>query len=251
MKFIQRLIAALFPTAQLHNSRTVRYAFSFLFLFATVLGMAAVATKSTSSVRIVSNATTVEEGSTFSIDVLVYASVPVNAVDISLAFPTGQVEVLGIDKGESVLTLWTEDPHVEGNTVILRGGTYKKGFVGEHKIATIKVKAKSTGVAKFLTSNVKLLAGDGKGTDVTADVTNAIASTDIVPVGDMPAVTVKGSVAVVVATDIDGDGQISLRDISSFMASFATRDVTYDFNNDGAMTIRDFSILLSAYFTHR
>ncbi len=251
MKIFQRLLATVFPTAVLHNSRTVRYAFSFLFLFATVLGMAAVATKGTSSVRVVSSTTAVEEGSTFSVDILVYASVPVNAVDLTLSFPADQVEILGIDKGESVITLWTEDPHVEGNTVIMRGGTYKKGFIGEHKIATIKVKAKAAGVAKFLTSNVKLLAGDGKGTDVAADTSTAIASTDIVRPGELPAVTVKGNVAVIVATDVDGDGQITLRDISSFMASWASKDVTYDFNNDGIMSFRDFSIILADYFSNK
>jgi hypothetical protein len=251
MKFFQRLIATVFPSMLLRNSRTVQYAFSFSFflLFASVLGMAAVGTKSTSSVRIVSDATTVEEGATFTIDVLVYASVPVNAVDVTLSFPTNQVEILAINKGESVITLWTEDPRVEGGSVILRGGTYKKGFVGEHRIVSLSVRAKSAGEAKFLTSNVKLLAGDGKGTDVTADISKAIARTDIVPVGSLPAVTVKGNVAVIVATDVDGDGQISLKDISSFMASWTTRDVTYDFNNDGVMTFRDFSILLADFFT--
>jgi hypothetical protein len=248
---MRRLLAALFPTLQLHNSRTVRYAFSFLFLFATILGMAAVATNTGSAIRITSSATSVEEGQTFSIDISVYASQPVNAVDLAVSFDPNQVEVLGIDRGQSVLTLWTEDPRVDGSSIILRGGTYKKGFVGEHKIATINVKAKATGITKFLMSNVRLLAGDGKGSDVSADTSNAVVSTDIVAVGDLPATTMKGNGTVLVATDVDGDGQISLRDISSFMASWATRDVTYDFNNDGVMSFKDFSILLSDYFTHK
>ena len=251
MKYLRQLCAVLFPTLQLRNSRTVRYAFSFLFLFATVLGMAAVATKSASSVRLVSTATSVEEGSAFSVDVFVYASVPVNAVDIILSFPADQVEVLGIDKGESVITLWPEDPHVEGSNVILRGGTYKKGFVGEHKIATIKVKAKAAGEAKFLTSAVRLLAGDGKGSDVGVDNSTAMVQTAIVHPGEAPAVTVAGKVAVIVATDVDGDGRVSLTDISAFMASWAIQGATYDFNNDGVMSLSDFSILLSDYFTHK
>lgn len=251
MKFIQRLIATVFPTAQLHNSRTVRYAFSFLFLFATVLGMAAVGTKITSSVSLVSSASTVEEGQVFSVTVLVFAAVPVNAVDLTITFPATQVEVLGIDRGESVLTLWTEDPHVEGSSVIMRGGTFKKGFVGEHKIATIKVKAKAAGLAQFLAGNVKLLAGDGKGSDVTADVSAAIAKTNIYTAGQIPASSLVANARLVLVTDIDGDGAVSLRDISSFMASWAGVGAKYDFNNDGAMTFRDFSILLSDYFTHK
>lgn len=252
MKFLKQLLVAVFPTSQLHNSRTVRYAFSFsfLFLFATVLGMAAVTTKSGSLVKIVTNQNSVEQGQAFSIDVLVYASQPINAVDLSVTFPPDQVEILGIDKGESVITLWTEDPHVEGSAVIMRGGTYQKGFIGEHKIATIKARAKATGQAKFIAGSVKLLAGDGKGSDVEAE-TAAVAETTIVPVGELPAAAFKGTGAVVVVTDIDGDGVISLRDISSFMASWAGNGATYDFNNDGAMTFRDFSILLADYFTRK
>lgn len=249
MKFLKRLLVAIFPTSQLHNSRTVRYAFSFLFLFAAVLGMAAVASKSGSAVLITTEQSSVEVGTVFSVDVLVYASTPVNAVDLSVTFPLEQVEILGIDRGESVITLWTEDPHVEGNTVIMRGGTYKKGFVGEHKIATIQVKAKASGQAKFLTSNVKLLAGDGKGTDVAADMSKATAAKDIVLPGALPpASAITGNVAVILATDVDGDGQVSLRDISAFMAGWATRETQYDFNNDGMMSFRDFSILLADYF---
>lgn len=251
MKFIWRCITALFPTLQAHNSRTVRYAFSFMFLFAAILGMAAVSTTSGSAIHIISNQSLVEKGKLFTVDVYVYASQPINAVDISVTFSPDQVEIMGIDRGQSVITLWTEDPHIVGNTITMRGGTYAKGFVGEHKIATLQVKAKATGEAKFLTSAVKLLAGDGKGSDVPANTTDAIASTKIVLPGELPPVTLKGSTTVMVATDVDGDGTITLRDISSFMASWASHDVTYDFNNDGKMSFSDFSILLSDYFTHK
>ena len=91
----------------------------------------------------------------------------------------------------------------------MRGGTYQKGFIGEHKIATIKARAKATGQAKFIAGSVKLLAGDGKGSDVEAE-TAAVAETTIVPVGELPAAAFKGTGAVVVVTDIDGDGVISL-----------------------------------------
>jgi hypothetical protein len=252
MKFLKRFLATVFPTSQLHNSRTVRYAFSFsfLFLFATVLGMAAVTTKSGSSVRIITDQSFVEQGSVFSVDVFVYASQPVNAVDLAISFPADQVDILGIDRGESVLTLWTEDPHVEGSAVVLRGGTYKKGFVGEHKIATINARAKTTGQAKFIAGSVKLLAGDGLGSNVEAD-TSSVAETAIVPVGGVPAASLKANGTVVVVTDVDGDGGVTLRDISSFMASWTGNGSKYDFNNDGAMTFKDFSIILADYFTRK
>ena len=248
MKFLKQITKFLFPTLLLRNSPTVRYAFSFLFLFAAIVGVAAVASKESSYIRVVTSQASVLEGDQFSIDVFVYANVPVNAVDISIAFPPGQVSILGIDKGESVITLWTEEPHVEGDLVILRGGTYKKGFVGEHRIATINVKATAAGKAEFFTNAVKLLAGDGKGSDVKADTTRGTVLTAIAPVGSERPNEIKFAGTALFVTDIDGDGAVSLKDISSFMASWASKDAQYDFNNDGAMTFRDFSIILADFF---
>jgi hypothetical protein len=252
MKLLKRFLRTVFPTSQLHNSRTVRYAFSFsfLFLFATVLGMAAVVTKSGSSVKIIADQSAVELGQVFSVDVYVYASQPINAVDLSVVFPADQVEILGIDRGESVITLWTDDPHVEGSSIIMRGGTYKKGFVGEHKIATINARAKTTGLVTFVIGTVKLLAGDGLGSSVDAD-TSTVAITTVVPVGQLPLAATKGNGNAIVVTDIDGDGAVSLKDISSFMASWSGSGGKYDFNNDGVMTFKDFSIILSDYFLHK
>ena len=56
------------------------------------------------------------------------------------------------------------------------------------------------------------------------------------------------NVAIKIITDIDGDGKVSLKDISAFMAAWANKDVSYDFNGDGKMTFRDFSIILADFF---
>ncbi len=251
MSLVRRALIKVFPTLGLKNSPTVRYAFSFLFVFAAIASIAAVSGTKGSYIKVVSSETNVEIGSTFSLDVFVFADAPVNAVDISLAYPLGQVEVLGIDKGNSVITLWTEEPFVSNDKVILRGGTFKRGFVGEHKIATINVKAKTAGSAQFFAGEVKLLAGDGKGTAINADISRAKITTQVFALGAKPAdgTTLEGSVGFAVVTDIDGDGEVSLRDISSFMANWTSRQQKFDFNNDGQMTFRDFSILLSDYFT--
>ena len=251
MKFFRRALNKVFPTLGLRNSSTVRYAFSFLFVFAAIASIAAVATTNGSYIKTVSSAAAVEVDTKFALDVYVYADAPINAVDISLLYPSDQVEVLGIDKGESVITLWTEEPFVKDGAVFLRGGTYKRGFVGEHKIATVNLKAKTAGSAQFLAGEVKLLAGDGKGTSVKADTTRAKIVTAIFAAGEKPpqTTTLEGAVSFVVVTDIDGDGAVSLRDISSFMANWASRAQKFDFNNDGQMTFRDFSIILADYFT--
>ena len=248
MNPLRHILRYVFPTATLRNSVTVRYAFSFLFLFAALVGMATVVGKDGTYIKIITPNTTVESGTVFPVDVYVYAATPVNAVDISVSFTASQIEILGIDKGESVITLWTEEPSVKGGSVILRGGTYKRGFVGEHKIATINAKALTTGNAEFIINNVKILAGDGKGTEIATDLTRGKIITTITKPGESSGITLQGDGAIVVITDIDGDGTVSLRDISSFMASWANKDTAYDFNGDGNMTFKDFSIILADFF---
>jgi len=250
MKFLRSVIALIFPTAVLRNSATVHYAFSFMFIFATILGMAAVVSTNESTIKIVSSSDVVERGKQFSVDVIVRAITPVNAVDIQVAFPADQIEVLGIDRGESVLTLWTADPKVENGIVYLQGGTYQRGFIGEHKIATINVKALKNGQATFIPKTIKLLAGDGKGTQIPVKTDGGTFKTAIYDPGTTPPQpsTLKATGEVLVVTDIDNDGKVTLRDISSFMASWTGGGAIYDFNNDGQMTFRDFSIILADFF---
>ena len=251
MKFFRRVLNKVFPTLGLKNSPTVRYAFSFLFVFAAIASIAAVSSSKGSYVKVVPSANMVEVGTQFTLEVYVFADAPINAVDLSVLYPEAQVEVLGIDKGESVITLWTEEPNVKDGAVILRGGTYKRGFVGEHKIATINLKAKTAGSAQFLAGTVNLLAGDGKGTSVKADTSRAKITTNVYAAGEKPAgnMTLEGEVSFLVITDIDGDGAVTLTDISSFMANWTSQERKFDFNNDGQMTFRDFSIILFDYFT--
>ena len=52
-----------------------------------------------------------------------------------------------------------------------------------------------------------------------------------------------------IITDMDGDGKVDLKDISTFMAAWFTKAKTYDFDGDGRMTFRDFSIILADSFT--
>ena len=243
VNFFKKYFPFLFP----RNYRTVHFAFSLMFLLVGFLGMAAVVTKDSSYIKITTSANQIEAGSLFSVDVFAYASTPVNAVDIAVTFPNEFVEVLGIDRGESVITLWTKDPYVKNGTVYLEGGTYRKGFIGEHKIATLKLKAKMTGKAEFLVTNAKLLAGDGKGTEVAVSDTLANASAYIYDTGTDPK-TINATANTILLTDVDDDGTVTFNDISAFMVSWLSGGPRYDFNNDGRMSFNDFSILLAVYF---
>jgi hypothetical protein len=233
------------------RSSTVRYAFPMVALLAAMLGLGAVSTSQESSIRLEPSVGTVRDGQPFSVSVYVSAHVAVNAVDIEVTIPPN-IEVTGIDRGESVITLWTVDPKVEGNKVILRGGTFRKGFIGEHLIATINAEARDSGLAEFKVTNALLLAGDGAGTTVSFDENTEGAKLYIANAdgsfAEGMSVDTEGAVATIVITDIDGDGQVSLGDVSRFMVAWGSRTVLYDFNNDNRMNFKDFSIILSDVF---
>ena len=216
--------------------------------FAALLGAAAITSSDTSYVRLESSQTSIESGERFSIDVYARSHVPVNAVDITLAFDKESVQVLEVDRGQSVLTIWTEDPIIKANKVILRGGTFRKGFLGEHKIATIDLQALNTGLGTFEATDVVLLAGDGSGTPVK--VSEALDSSVSVFIYDenTDPETIAVNVKVKILTDINGDGKVTLTDISAFMAAWNSKAALYDFNSDGRMTFRDFSIILADFF---
>jgi hypothetical protein len=233
----------------------VRYAFPLVFAVAALLGAAAVITSGKSYIHIESSMSSLHAGEIFQIEVYAYAHVAVNAVDISLEFPKEQIEIQGIDTGESVITLWTQEPYVENNKVILRGGTFRRGFRGDHLIATINARAIETGLAQVSVQNVQLLAGDGTGDQVAVTKSDENSTTLYIEDAGTGAlasqeggVNLQATAAIVLITDIDGDGTVTLSDISRFMAAWANRTVTYDFNGDGKMSFRDFGIILADSF---
>lgn len=227
---------------------TVRYMFPILMGFGVVMAANTIVSENSSYIRLESDKRTIEAGDSFSLDVYAFAHVPVNAVDITLRFNKDDVEIISVDRGQSVLTIWTEDPIIERDRVILRGGTFRNGFLGEHKVATIEMQANQTGPSEFSVADVLLLAGDGQGTPVSlAETTDSKVNLYIYDENTAPE-DIGIDVRVKILTDIDGDGRVTLRDISAFMAAWTSRGKVFDFNNDGRMTFRDFSIILASYF---
>jgi hypothetical protein len=226
---------------------TVRFMFPVVLGFAVILGAQAISSQS-SYIRLEADTTTIRAGDRFSLEVYAYAHVAVNAIDISLTFNPNNVEVIGVDKGQSVLTIWTEEPKIESDKVILRGGTFRRGFIGEHKIATINLLAKNTGQTTFGTGDVMLLAGDGRGTPVSvSEIKDSKLSLYVYDESENPD-DIAVDIEVNLLTDLDGDGKVSLSDISAFMGAWASKSQNFDFNGDGRMTFRDFSIILASFF---
>ncbi len=233
------------------DTTSVRYMFPVVIGGLAFLAASVITSGDVSYIRLESSVKTIEAGERFSLSVYAYAHVPVNAVDITLQFDPRSVQVLGVDRGESVITLWAEDPKVSTNLITLRGGTFKRGFLGDHLVAIVELQAITTGQTLFKANEVILLAGDGTGSGVaTGEALDSSTSVFIFDDSTDPT-SIAAAIGVSVVTDIDGDGAVSLRDISIFMASWAAKDRMLDFNGDGRMTFRDFSILLSDYFFAR
>ncbi len=236
----------LYPTYyRSRERRTVKYAFPLMAVTALFTGLAAVVTQNASYITIETQPATIEEGNTFMIEVKAYAHTPVNAVDITLTYPESQMKIEGIDKGTSVITLWAQEPYAEKGKVYLRGGVFQKGFLGEHTIARIRARATQSGLAYVDVDSVSLIAGDGTGNEVKIEKVSE-SKTKITVINTEG--SLKSSVSVAIVTDLDGNGDVDLSDISAFMSAWLTRAKVYDFNSDGRMTIRDFSILLADSF---
>lgn len=235
----------LFPRATRGQFVTVRYAFPLVIVATIFASLASVVTNNESYVTIKTNVETVTRDQEFFIEVLTTTHVAVNAVDLTISYPEDKVSVLGIDTGTSVITLWAEEPYASGGKIYLRGGTFRKGFIGEHPIARIRVKANESGSARVFVSDSQLVAGDGKGSSVQVSDSSKN-EVRIAILGENGKITGEATLAII--TDTNGDGKVDLSDVSAFMAAWFTRGKTFDFNGDGHMTFIDFSILLADSF---
>lgn len=246
IRMFNKLIALLFPRASHLQIRTVRYAFPVVVASSLVFALASIIGTNQSYITISANTDTVSEGEVFYIDVKVNAHIPVNAIDVVLDYPTDEINVTSVDTGTSVITLWTEQPYAKDGKIYLRGGTFRKGFVGLHTVARIKAVGTKSGSAKFYVADSVLVAGDGKGTNVPVTEDDE-ENTFVIAINPVDG-KIKDKRALVLISDLNGDGDVDMSDITSFMKSWFIKDKTYDLNGDGKMTFRDFSILLAQSF---
>ncbi len=243
---IHALLQFLFGDISSRQYRTVRYAFHIIILSAIVAGLANVSSTNQSYITLTPSKKTVAEGEEFSIDVIATVHVPVNAVDLVVSYPESKVSIQGIDTGTSVITLWTQEPYAENGSVYMRGGTFRKGFIGEHTIARINAKAVQKGDVSIFVKDSQLVAGDGEGSVVSVSENQSSDEAQIIVMGEDGNIT--GEAELSIMTDTDGDGDVDIVDVSAFMSAWFTKEYTYDFNNDGKMTFRDFSIILADSF---
>lgn len=249
MNYLKIIADWLFPW-RAHRHITIRSAFPLLVTLTAVFGLTASLTSEHTKILIEVDKERFYQDEQIVIDVYIVATVAVNAVNIAVAIPE-QLKVESIDTGNSVITLWTEPPSFKNGLVRLSGGTYRRGFIGKHKIATIKARAVTTGVAFVALQQQEAYAGDGTGNPIVLD-SASLNSVQLYLLDGKPdnitEYTIDGRIAIGVMGDLDNDGKVTLADISIFMSNWQSKSSIIDFNGDGRMSFRDFSIILSRFF---
>ncbi len=116
-------------------------------------------------------------GQTFSVGVYVSsANQAMNAASGIITFPQDKFEVTSLSKNGSIFTLWVQEPSFSNSsdTVNFEGIVLNPGFTGASgKIITINFKVKAAGTAILRFSSGSVLANDGKGTNILANLGSA------------------------------------------------------------------------------
>lgn len=218
--------------------KTVKFSFSLMAGFVGVFLLANTFSSSNSFVFISSVKTDFIKDERFSVDFMINTDQAVNTVSALVNFPSNILEVEGINVGRSVLTLWTEEPKVSNNEIFFSGGSFKRGFRGEHLVATIKFIAKKEGQGEISIKNLRLIAGDGQGNDVLGQVKSGLTFNIYKEKSEIPQSSF---------SDFNSKNNVTLKDISIFIVNWKSGDVVFDLNNDGKVNLVDFSILLTRY----
>lgn len=226
------------------HSTTVRFAFPAIIALSAVISFATALLSSASYVRIDTDPTHVAAGDQITINVYASASIPTNAVDLKIAYPEEQLDIEGIDTGESIITIWTEEPYAKDGQIYLRGGVFRKGFLGEHLIAKVKARTVASGVARIVASESVFLAGDGKGSTVA--VSNTGSEKALVEIDEKG--NLNSEVSIGIVADLDGNGKVDFSDIQRFLSAWHSNQSSFDLSGDGRMTFKDFGILLAHVF---
>lgn len=116
-------------------------------------------------------------GKTFSVNVYVSsADQSMNAASGVISFPQDKLEVTSLSKTGSILTLWVQEPSFSNSagTVNFEGIVFNPGFTGVGgKVLTINFKVKAAGAVPLNFSSGSVLANDGKGTNILANLGSA------------------------------------------------------------------------------
>ena len=254
--FIQRVLFRISSMFRPHQRGPVKRLFSLGILALVGSGTLALVQLSSTSENIafMKAPPVVIVGESFTLDIFLDVAEEVNAVDLTISYPDDRLAITNLRDGQSVLNIWTEDPVAKGGQIVLRGGTFRRGFIGEHRIISVRAVPTRPGHITLQPEELTLLIGDGTGREVAARTITldplrirAISPEQAKAEG----VTGADQRETQLRADLTGDGRVTMTDISMFLAAWGNRDVIYDFTGDGQMTFRDFSIVLAEFFLFR
>jgi len=145
----------------------------FLFTAALILvlssGMAQSVETGEASFFLFPGSETFKVGDTFPMELKVdTAGVPINSAQAVIYFPTDMLEVLNISQDDSIFSLWPEEPAFSNSDgkISFAGGLPHPGFQETGNIITINFKGKKQGLAHIAFGQGRILASDGKGTNI-------------------------------------------------------------------------------------
>ena len=196
------------------------------------------------------------EGDTFSVTIVVSAEVPVNVFAGEIQFDPKVLQVASIDYNTSIADLWAELPWYENGegTLNFAGGTTQPGgFSSTGGLITATFRTVGTGVTALKLHDALILAHDGFGSEVAMgrplDAVFEIGEEKLAeqiiakPASQASVVAISAEPP---STDLNGDGNQTIADMSIFMLHIMGSDLRYDFNQDGKVNTGDLSIIMSA-----
>lgn len=199
-----------------------------------------------------------EVGSTVHLDVYIHSNTPINVVGATITFPNKKVEVLGISKEKSFLSLWTEDTTIreqEGEIRFSGGTTEKGGHIDTGTLLTLSLRIKEPGAIEIGFKDIEVYGTENLGTLLEneartlsyvgvekhiAATTGGAAITPDAAADDTPEEGPRPS------ADINRDGNVNLIDVSIFaFKMLGVYNPRIDLDRNGSLGISDLSILFS------
>lgn len=213
---------------------------------------------SVADMRIEPVSKTLTIGETFTVDVVVESSVPVNVFAGKLLFDNETLAVLSISYNTSIADLWAEEPwysNGDGTVRFIGGTTHPGGFVGTDTLLSITFSTIKEGAGTLTIQDAQILQHDGLGTMATlAQPIDAIFTVEpdatTTPRTNLVTEPTHSSSYSVVenppSPDLNGDGKITITDASILLLNIGGGNKRYDLNGDGTVDLRDFNIVISS-----
>lgn len=188
---------------------------------------------------------------TFNVSVTINSRTPINAFTGLITFDNRNLQVEKIDYNTSIADLWAEEPWYKNGdgTIHFAGGTtVPGGFIGEGTVLNITFRSINSGSTQVNINHAQILKHDGLGSEATLSepidaiftVTNPAATNMIMPEKETDVVVRDPNLR----GDLNGDGTVTIADVSMLFVYLTKSDLRGDLNSDGRISTVDLSIII-------